>query len=159
MDTSDWLQLRHKTWHASRWAAGNVLIFQHTKLGSVFIGKLHSLKCLNMQNADWVKNNSNLSERRGRDPPPWHSSLFLLIVFCLCSEQCVCPRAELVLQHFPHQPCPAGTDQGDPVWTALLGSRELLSSHKAWSSSLTRHLIRVKEDDKNFSFFFWLFLA
>lgn len=157
MDTSDWLQLRRKTWHASHWAAGNVLTFQHTKLGSVFIEKLHSLKCLIMQNADWIKNNSSLSESRGRGPPPWHSFLFLLIGFCLHSEQCVCPRAELALQHFPHQLCPAGTDQGDPVWTGLLGSRELLSSHKTWSSSLTRHLIR--EGESRWQEFFFLLLA
>ena len=34
-------------------------------------------------------NNSSLSEWSGRDPPSWHSFLFLLISFCLCPEPCL----------------------------------------------------------------------
>lgn len=71
---------------------------QSSKLGSTSTGKSCWLKYQIMQNVDGRKTNSSLFEWRWKDPPSWH--LFLLISFCLCSEQCICLHAERILLHF-----------------------------------------------------------
>lgn len=55
------------------------------------LSQLNSFKCQIIQNADWRKINSSLSEWRRRDPLSWDSFLFLLLTFCLCSQPCICP--------------------------------------------------------------------
>lgn len=115
MDTSDCSQLWRKTWHGSHWqqrtsSPSNTLNLDQLSWENSIVLNVRLCK---MQIEE--KNNCSLSEWRGRDPPSWHSFLFLLVGFCLCSERCVRSRGELILQHFLCQSCLAGTHQGDPV--------------------------------------------